>query len=189
MEDTLGKISIDIRKDSNEWGNIVLTDVDTIKGLIKFRSKFDVMYNLNSSIPINVDIIDASQFSEEILCLYITLDQLINKCNFNQNQTEVLKLYMDGYIEDDIAEILNTSQQNIFGIINSICKKIKKENDDSRYIDNITWNYIVPENGFKQCSKCGEILPAEKRFFGKDERILDGFKSYCKKCDANTKKI
>ena len=185
----MGKISIDIRKDSNEWGNVVLTDVDTIKGLIKFRNKFDVMYNLNSSIPVDIDITDASQFSEEVLCLYITLDKLINDCNFNLKQIEILKLYMDGYTEEDIGEIINTTQQNVFGIINSMCKKIKKENDNSRYIDNVTWNYIVPKNGFKKCSKCKEVLPLEIRFFGKDERNLDGFKSYCKKCDANSKKI
>jgi DNA-binding CsgD family transcriptional regulator len=182
----MGSCKIDRKKNEQEWKNVTLSEIDSIKGLLKYRYRFDIFKTLESATPIDKSS-NIESLNEEIFVTYNMIDMVIKKCSFNDKQKQIINLYTQGYTEEDIAQILNDTQQNINGIINSICKKIKTENNDSWYLDNITWNYLIPEFGFKKCSKCGEILPKERRFFSPSNQKIDGFQAYCKKC--NTKRM
>lgn len=182
----MGSVKIDIHKRDREWKNVNFSDEVAIKGLLKYRLKFDLTYKRDNNSLLTSDV-DLSEFSEEILCLYIDLDILIKRCNFNDKQNIVLNLYMDGYIEEDIAEVLNVKYQTVNGIIKSICKKIKKENDRLWLTNNMLWNYKRIDVNYKQCSKCGEWLLKEN-YFSPDNTKKDGFKYLCKKCENIRKK-
>jgi ribosomal protein L40E len=90
---------------------------------------------------------------------------------------------MQGSTEEEIADELNLKQHSVNGIIESICKKISDEFHES-WIDNMYWNYVPIKHNYKICSKCGESLPATDKYFSPSNQTLDGFKYYCKKCNA-----
>lgn len=47
------------------------------------------------------------------------------------------------------------------------------------------WLYTYKVKGhWKTCSECGKAKLASQKYFGKDERNLDGLKGYCKKCSS-----
>lgn len=178
----MGSVRIDIHDDEYEWKNVTLTDIDTIRGLIKYRYQYDALIYEDAK---------AGGMNEELICLYADLDRMIERCSFTKRQKEVLDLYMVGYNEQDISEVLNIRPDVVEGIIHSICKKIKHENDLAWKYDFIYWNKVKTPDKWKQCSKCKKYLPATEEFFSPDESKLDGFKYICKKCrtrDKNTVK-
>ena len=182
----MGAVAVDIYKNDYPWHNVNLSSVDSIKALIKYRSQFDLLHNREINQGSMESHCDLSGYSEEIMCLYIWLDDVISKCVFNQKQYEILKLHMKGYYEEDIAQHLNIAQQSVNGIVNSIAKKIKKKVDDIYKYDYVYLNKKKVEWDYKQCSKCKEYLPAIDEFFGK--RNTGDFYNYCKECDSLRKK-
>lgn len=182
----MGTIKIDIKKKDREWKYVNLGEIQSIRGLLKFRSKFDILHGADSA-RYNTDS-DLYEFSEEIICTYISLDELISKCIFNKKQKDILELYMQGSTEEEIADELNLIRQNVNGIIESICKKISDEFHES-WVDNMYWNYIPIKHNYKLCSKCKKSFPATEKYFSPKQDNADGFQSFCKKCDANRKKI
>lgn len=178
----MGSVRVDLNRDKREWYHVSFDTIETIKGLLKHRVDFDSLYNYGNTASIITDI-NTSNFNDEILCLYIDLDVLINRCNFNDRQNKILKMYMDGDMEETIAYDMNITAPTVNGIINSICKTIKKENDRLWLTNNMLWNYKRIDDNYKQCSKCGEWLLKEEYFSPKADN-RDGFQSFCKKCNA-----
>ena len=171
----VARVKIDIHDDEYEWKNVSLTDEDTIRGLLKYRYMYDAMIHNE---------VDTGGINEELICLYTDLDRMIERCNFTKRQKEVLNLYMIGYNEQDIAEELNLRGDVVEGIIRSICRKIKRENDLAWKYDFVYWSKVKTPDKWKQCSKCKTWLPATEEFFGKHPNTLDGLQSVCKKCDV-----
>lgn len=123
------------------------------------------------------DIVD---FNTELICTYITLDELIEKCNFNEKQKLILEFYQEGLTEKDIANELDDVQQNINSMINTCITKIAKQNQEDWLKNFIYWDKKKINENWKQCSKCEKWKP-ESEFY-RDERSKNGFRSECKKC-------
>lgn len=167
---------------NSEWDMVTLSDSNAIKGLLKFRYRFDLLledgsdrYGLESNC-------DLAKLSEDVICIYADLDNLINKANFNTYQSKILKMYMYGNTEDDIAELLNVERQSINSVIDKICEVLCELNYQNWKLDYVFWDKVKVNSDYKKCSKCGEFMPATEEYFSPDTSKLDGFKYICKKC-------
>ena len=179
----MGAVAVDIYKNDYPWHHVNLSSEDSIKALIKYRSQFDLLHNREINQGLMESHCDLSGYSEEIMCLYIWLDDVISKCVFNNTQKKVLKLNMIGYTQRDIAEVLNKSQSTIHGIINSIAKRIKHKVDETYKHGYVYLNKKKVECSYKQCSKCEEYLPAIDEFFSPRKDRKDGLENRCKNCE------
>lgn len=111
------------------------------------------------------------------------LEVLMKNIKIREEDIEVVKLYRNGLSQEEIAVELRVSQQNVSQIVNrladSVIQEYERVYEDWYYLDRVKGKY-------KKCSKCGEVKIHSK--FGKDNRISDGLKSFCKKCDNLSKK-
>lgn len=182
----MGRVQVDIYKGGREWECITFSDIETIRGLIKFRTRYDLLFERD-----RFDLMDASTdlslYEEEIICTYADLDSLISKIKLNKIQNEVLDLYMNGYDECEIAEELSIKEVTVDSTINSICKKVVDVNYEL-WKSNIYWNTKRVTSDYKKCSKCKEMLPANEEYFGFHPNTNDNLQSMCKRCD-NERKI
>lgn len=178
----MARLQIDLHKGSREWEKITFSDIEAIRGLIRFRTRFDLLFERHQ-----YDIVDASTdlsgYEEGILCTYVDLDNLINKVRLNEIQNEVLKLYMRGYDEVDIAEELDIKEVTVDSTINTVCKKIVKENYE-QWKSWIYWDKKRVTSNYKKCSKCGEMLPETDDYFSPKIDGKNGFQAFCKECNA-----
>jgi DNA-binding CsgD family transcriptional regulator len=170
----MGAVKVDIEKGDRMAKEIKLGEADHIKALI--RNWHRVQYAMD-------DI--KSPISNELLCIYVDLMHLINNTELTDRQNEVLELMFDEYTEEEIGKELNVTQQNVNGIMKSICKRIADEANRD-WVDLTRYNYVPTE--YKTCSKCKQILPRLSLFFSPKLDNTDGFQSFCKKCDVKRKK-
>jgi len=152
-------------------------------GLLKFRWKFDLLHNRKSEHILSSDF-DLAKYNEDIICLYADLDKLLKRANLSERQWEIINLYMDGYVEREIAYELNDDVRNIIGTINSVCKKVCELNYESWKYDFIIGIKFKVKTNYKQCTKCKEYLPATGEYFSPNKQFKEGFFPYCKKCNA-----
>lgn len=185
----MGAVKVDIYKGEYEWHYVNLSSVDSVKGLLKYRYRYDLLFDCdNDMCNVNNSFVHLNDMVEEIICTYTYLDELINCIGLTDKQMKLLNLYMRGYTEEDLAQVYGVTQQLINKVITGICKKIHKANYDKWLNEFIYWDKKKVETDYKQCIKCGEWLPKIKENFGKDERNKDNFQSVCKKCDSLRKK-
>lgn len=177
----MGRLQVDLHKGGREWECVTFSDTETIRGLIRFRTRFDLLFERNRYSPMDSST-DLSSYEDEILCTYVDLDNLIDKVKLNKIQTEVLNLYMRGYDESDIAKELNIKEVTVDSTINSICKKMVDINYEL-WKSNIYWNTKRVTSDYKKCSKCKEMLPMNEEYFTPVEQRKDGFHPYCKECN------
>ena len=166
---------------NNEWNIVNLSTPESIMGLLKFRWKFDFLFNRGHGSILSSNC-DLAKYSEDIICLYVDVDHLLERANLNDRQNEIINLYMEGYNEKEIAYILNDDMRNINGIIYSVCKKLCEINNESWKYNFIYWDKVKVRTNYKQCTKCKEYLPATGEYFSPDKRNNDGLHSNCKKC-------
>ncbi|GIP32612.1 hypothetical protein [Paenibacillus sp. J2TS4] len=120
--------------------------------------------------------------NQEILCLYVDLDHLIRRCKFNELQEDILNLLQDGRPEETIAQKWNKDVSQIYRVLETICKKIKKQNDQEWKYDYLYLNYLTVQWEYKKCSRCGTMKPMHPEFFSPDSSKASRFKSICKAC-------
>lgn len=114
---------------------------------------------------------------DDLSCILVDLENLINKIEFTERQQEVLELWSNGIDEVPIAKELNVKQQVIHKILNSIVDRIVKQYEED-YED---WYYLNIRKGtYKKCSRCNEVKLINQ--FNKEPKGKDGYKTYCKKC-------
>lgn len=183
----LGVVKVDTKKDFNIWNNINLSDMNTVRGLLKYRYKFDELYysTIDDRLGNGIDseYVDYANYSEDIRFLYIELDDIINNLisfkKINDRHMFLLKLYQDGESLEYIADKMNVTFQNVSVMLDNISKKITAENN---------WRYLkvkylsIFKLKSKKCSRCGEELPITEEFFTPLELGKDGFFTYCRKC-------
>ena len=181
----MGSVKVDIYRGEYEWIPVNLSDEQTIKGLLKYRHRFDLLFDeiiyLNN---LNDTFVHLSDLKDEVICLYVWLDDVLNKCGLNEYECKVIDLYMNGYTEIDIADCYNTKKQNINQTINRICRKIKKYCFE-KFQDWVYLNFIKGQ--YKKCSKCGEVKL--EFMFSPNLQNIDGLHSYCKQCRLNMSKM
>lgn len=179
----------------------VLNDIGVIELLISYRSKYDDNLFLSQGIG-TFGVVGAHRINEEVITTYVALDELIEQCKFNEVQLRIIELVQFGYENGEIGiailneypgEFTNKEKDNevknldetetlearlVKKRLNTIYKKIKKENDQQ-------WrkvNYINRlELKTKNCTKCKEELPATDEFYAFDN-TNNRYKSSCKKC-------
>lgn len=179
----MGRVQVDLHKGSRGWENITFSDIETIRGLIRFRTRFDLLFE-RSQYSIMDSSTDLAEYEEEILCTYVDLDNLIAKIKINKIQNDVLTLYMKGYDEKDISDVLNIKEVTVDSTINTICKKLVDVNYEL-WKSNVFWDTKRVTSNYKKCSKCGEMLPMNEEYFSPDIRNIGGLHSHCKKCRSN----
>lgn len=115
---------------------------------------------------------------DELSCILVDLENLINKINFTKRQREVLDMWSRGLSASAIARELNVKPQTIAASLDSVIALIVKQYEKD-YED---WYYLNIRKGqYKKCSKCGETKLIS-RF---DKKGKQGLQSRCKKCRKN----
>lgn len=144
-------------KDSGEadYDMLDMFDKNVVKELLKVKKQVDLQ--------------------DDLSCILVDLENLINKVEFTDRQKEVLNMWKNGICIDDIAKDLkvrqNTVSKTLSRAVESIIKKYEEEYEN--------WYYLNIRKGtYKKCSKCGEI----KLISQFDKNGKKGFKSMCKKC-------
>ena len=118
---------------------------------------------------------------DDLSCILVDLDNLINKIEFTERQYEVLELWRNGLTIRDISKELHVKESTVSitldRAIDSIVKQYEKEYEE--------WYYLNIRKGqYKQCSKCGEVKLISQ--FNKNGK--KGLMSMCKKCESERKK-
>lgn len=204
----------DINKNEYQFRQISLSDVNTIKGLIKFRSMIDDYYyfdpeelkdiqkvskliakeeakrNGNKLMlrNINEDKYSASVINgvnQELINIYLDLDDLIEKISLSEKQYSVIYMLMCGLTEEDVAFYYGQRKNRITEILNTVCKKIKAEYDKQWKYNYIYMNHLKSPWEFKECRKCGENKPLNDDFYRvRSDNKGDGYRNECRICES-----
>ena len=175
----MGTVNIDLYSDELEFKVLSLSDFYVVKWLIQFRDKIDPYFNieLNNNI---YEAGDVNRFNQEIINIYVYLDELIERRKFNKQQLGIIYFLSRGYTYKETGDILNIpSSHNVHKKFNKICKDIVKMNEWVRL--SYTYKNVIGMRT-KVCSKCKEELPAIDEFFTDKKDAKDGFHPYCKMC-------
>lgn len=118
---------------------------------------------------------------DDLSCILVDLENLINKVEFTDRQEEVLDMWRNGMDGSVIAKALNVKQNTINNCIDAIIKKIIKQYEEEYE----NWYYLNIRKGqYKTCNRCGKIKLANK--FNKNGK--KGLKPMCKICENDRKK-
>lgn len=180
-----------IQSDRGSYGGgtsrISFSDVDCIKRLIQNRSRLDISSQLTLSQHAS-SAAEALAINEELICAYLDLQTLISRCEFSGKQRLVLERLQQGYTLREVGESLQDDGCSIGGILGTICRKIKSENDHLWKYDYVFSSRLPVRWEYKRCSKCGQFKPKTASFYSRDKRNSSGFQSACKPCEAYRKK-
>lgn len=188
---TVGKETLNQNKGMHEWEAISLSEINTIKGLIKNRFYFDEsfvakLYESNNPIEFS----GVPTFREIIICVYLDLERLMDNANLTEKQEHVIYRLMCGETEFDIADSLGDDIGNVRGVFNTACQKIKEQNDLEwrEWLETSGYIKIPSDVTYKQCSKCQKWLRADGENFRPRQDSADGFRLECRKCESSAKK-
>ena len=118
---------------------------------------------------------------DDLSCILVDLQNLMNKIKFTERQQEVLDMWSKGLTTDAIAKELNVKPQTITGCLNSIVDLIVKQYEEEYE----NWYYLNIRKGqYKQCNKCNEVKLINQ--FNKNGK--KGLMPMCKKCERKRKK-
>ena len=177
----MGSVKIETYKAEISWKNVNLSTPESIKGLLKFRRRFeyDIIYNKMFTFDMYL-----KENNYEILCLYIWLDDMMSRCKFTERQNKILEYYQEECTEEEIADILEVTRQNINVNLNTIVKKIQKQVRLNYKYDFVEWDKVKTKTNWKKCSKCKEFKPQTEEFFRKHPFTKDNFQSNCRICET-----
>lgn len=117
----------------------------------------------------NVDLQD------DLSCILVDLENLINKIEFSDKQRKVLELWSNGLATGEISKKLNVKPNTVVSCLNSVVDLIVKQYE-KEYEE---WYYLNIRKGeYKKCSKCGEVKLVSQF----DKKGKQGLQSRCKKC-------
>lgn len=126
--ESLGSVSIDIYRKEKEFRQLTLSDENVVKYLILYRSSVDITYNVGLNIDINTAG-DMFEFNQELIALYLSLDNIIKKCKFKEKQSKLLELIFEGNSIHDIIEMkIDFTRSATYELFDRMVKKIVKAN-------------------------------------------------------------
>ena len=112
---------------------------------------------------------------DDLSCILVDLENLINKIEFTDKQRKVLELWSNGLATGEISKKLNVKPNTIVSCLNSVVDLIVKQYE-KEYEE---WYYLNIRKGeYKKCSKCGEVKLVSQF----DKKGKQGLQSRCKKC-------
>lgn len=167
----------------HEWDNISLSEVNTIKSLIKYRVEYDKFYEAKKYETNNPFITNGvPQFYEIIEVTYLDLERLIKNAKLNEKQIYIIKMCMRGYDFEYISQKLNCAENTVSRVFDTACEKIKQQNDFEWYEWIETSGLIKVNGNYKKCNKCGRWLKVCEENFSPNNKGLYGYHSMCKNC-------
>lgn len=101
--------------------------------MIRNRSKLDAAYQIKQEQRSHEMTTGVCEVLEPILCLYIDLDGLIERCGLSAQQMDIVLLIMAGYTVGDIAEIWGKPHQQVVLQYQRAVQKITRQNDIEWY--------------------------------------------------------
>lgn len=108
--------------------NFTLSDKNAVKYLILYRSKIDFSYNVNTNLDIN-EAGEVFEVNQEIIALYASLDETIEKCNFKNKQLKLLNLLFQGNIVQDVCNMnIGYGSSATYDLLNRIIDRIVDKN-------------------------------------------------------------
>lgn len=125
----MGSVSIDLHKKEREFNSLNLSEYNVVMYLIKYRSKVDILYNANINTDFNSSG-DIYEFNQELICLYASLDKIIEKLELDNYNMKFLELIFEGSNVRDITMLNIGYDGNSYRLLDKICKKIVKQNDE-----------------------------------------------------------
>jgi hypothetical protein len=182
----MGRVKVDIYKSEYEFRNVTLSDPATVLALILMRHKVDKYYDFGYKSAI-LDAENWNDVNQELICLYVDLDLLIEECGLSQDDKQIIQFYEMGFSKQDISDMTGDSTKSVATKIRNIAKQICELNFEKWRL----WlylNYIKTE--WKQCRICGKSYPLNERFFRSREDTNDGYRNECISCHntmVNTK--
>lgn len=125
----MGKVSVDIYAKETEFKNLTLSDENVVKYLILYRSQLDSYNGISTNFDINLagDVFDMNQ---ELIALYVSLDNLIERTNLTKDESHFLKLIYEGY---EISEIIKDGifkKSKCYRMRDNVVRKICEKNYD-----------------------------------------------------------
>ena len=137
-----------------DYDELDMFDKNVIKMLLQVHKQIDLQNDLS--------------------CILVDLDNLINNIKFTERQYEVLELWRNGLTIENISKELHVKENTVSITLNraidSIIKQYEKEYEE--------WYYLNIRKGtYKKCSKCGEVKLISQ--FSKNGNRLRG---NCKDC-------
>lgn len=137
----MGAVAIDIHKKEREFEHLTLSDEDVVRYLIEYRSKVDIAYGADTNINI-YQAGDMFEFNQELICLYASLDNAIEQCNFKEKQTKLLELLFEGNTLRDVVSMnVGYKQSATYDLLGRMIKKIVA-------VNNANWKDIMISNGY-----------------------------------------
>ena len=114
---------------------------------------------------------------DDLSCILVDLENLINKIEFTDKQRKVLELWSNGLATGEISKKLNVKPNTVASCLNSVVDLIIKQYE-KEYEE---WYYLNIRKGeYKKCSRCGEVKLVSQ--FDKDKKGKYGVRGYCKNC-------
>ena len=112
---------------------------------------------------------------DDLSCILVDLENLINKIEFTDKQRKVLELWSNGLATGEISKKLNVKPNTVASCLNSVVDLIIKQYE-KEYEE---WYYLNIRKGeYKKCSKCGEVKLVSQF----DKNGKRGLYPRCKKC-------
>lgn len=125
----MGAVSVDLHKKEREFHSLNLSEYNVVMYLIKYRSKVDILFNANINTDFNSSG-DIYEFNQELICLYASLDKIIEKLNLDEHNKKFLELIFEGNNVRDITMMNIGYDGNSYRLLDKLCKKIVKQNDE-----------------------------------------------------------
>lgn len=170
---------------NHEFDNLKLIDESVLKNLILNRRKLDLYYDLDEGNARNIySASECTIFYENILILYMDLDNIIKKTRLTKLQRWLVEELMYGYSFCDIVELnedKNYSVENLHITFEKAIFNLKSQAEED-WKFGLMWDRIKTKTNWKKCSKCEEFKPATKEYFSLNEFGKDGFRTMCNTC-------
>lgn len=108
-----------------------LSDETVVRTLVEQRAKLDPIKKAAASATSLFEAsADTSPLVEDIICLYVDLDRLIEAVQFPASEAFVLGKVMEGYTIGDLSDIYGGSRQAYSGYYRRAIGKIVKESQE-----------------------------------------------------------
>lgn len=127
------------------------------------------------------------KYWDDFYYLMEDFDKVLNKALANKEiYLDIVKMKIEGISNIEIQQKILKKHQISYSIqyISSLWRnKIPKIIAEQAQEDFLIWYYETQEKGsMKKCAHCGELKPANSKFFSRNKTSKDGWYSWCKKC-------
>lgn len=169
------------------WEVVNFSHKDSVKGLLKNRVQFDLLFKRNTSHLLYESHMDICKYEYEILCTYADLDELIKTTALSDRQMVAISLLQEGYSIGQIARKMCCKQPTVTSIIDAACTSISKT-AHKKWLLKVYKN--VKKTPLKKCACCGDVLPESDKFFyihNKNEDKIT-YKGKCIECEKKLRR-